>query len=329
MVYNYCASMVNSTGETKHPLYFLAISGLVNLLLNIILVIGFGMSVEGVAIGTIAAQYLSAVLILVYMMNIKSCIRFSFKKLCFDLDSVKRMLVIGIPSGIQSILFSFSNVLIQSSINSFGDLVMAGNAAAANLEGFCYVAMNAVYRAALTFTGQNYGAKKYKNIKLITFQTVMCAALIGVFVAVLILGLRDFFIGLYITGDGLTPAELEVTMTAAMKRLYYILPLYFMCGMMEALCGVMRGMGRSTMTMIFSLLGACAFRILWIETVFKYLLHSIEGVYISYPISWFLVISLNLIYIVYYYRKITRDKKKEAFFDRIRLHRYNKDTSIK
>ena len=329
LIYNYCASMVNSVGETKRPLIFLAISGAVNLLLNVVLVVGCGMGVDGVAIGTIASQYLSAILIIGYMMKTDSCIKFSFKKLCFDLVCVKKMLVIGVPSGIQSVLFSLSNVLIQSSVNSFGEFVMAGNAAAANIEGFCYVAMNAVYRAALTFTGQNYGAKKYKNIKTIALQTVGCATVIGLFVAVVSLLFKDFLLGLYISGEGLTPEAFETTFNAGLKRFYYILPLYFMCGIMEALCGVMRGMGKSTATMIFSLVGACGLRIFWIQVVFKYLIPTIEGVYISYPISWFLVISLNAIYVFYFYRRLMRDAHKEVFFDKIRTHRYNKDPNMK
>ncbi len=322
LLYNYCTSIVNATGETKKPLIILAISGLVNVALNFILVAGFHMGVEGVAIGTIASQYLSAVMILIYMMRIDSCIKFSFRKLCLDLQSIKRMLVIGVPSGVQASLFSLSNVLLQSSINSFGDLVMAGNAAAANLEGFCYVAMNAVSRASLTFAGQNMGAKKYKNIKLITFQTVICATVIGIAAAAVVLIFRDFFVGLYVSDDGITKEALKITTDAAMSRLFYILPLYFLCGVMEALCGVIRGMGRSTTAMIFSLLGACVFRIAWIETVFKYLLPTVEGIYLSYPISWLLIVLLDLIYLIYYYRRITREKQTEAFFDKLKNHRY-------
>ena len=317
-VYNYCASIVNATGETKKPLLFLAISGAVNLLLNIILVAGFKMGVDGVAIGTIASQYLSAVLILLYMRRLDSCIKFSFKKLCFDMNSIKRMLVIGIPSGIQSTLFSLSNVIIQSSVNSFGDMVMAGNAAAANLEGFVYVAMNAVSKASLNFAGQNMGAKKYKNIKLVMFQTVACAAVIGLISGAVILLFRDFFVGLYVSSDGITAEAYAQSVNAAMTRLFYILPFYFLCGIMEALCGVIRGMGKSTITMIFSLIGACALRIVWIETVFKYLMPTIEGIYVSYPVSWLLVILFDVVYFVFFYRKLRRKKHVNEYIDRLK-----------
>ncbi len=322
MVYNYCTAIVNATGETKKPLIFLAISGFVNLLLNILLVALCGMGVEGVAIGTIASQYLSAALILIYMMRVDSPIKFSFKKLCLDKASIKRMLVIGIPSGLQSTLFSFSNVLIQSSVNGFGDLVMAGNAAASNLEGFSYIAMNAVYRASLNFTGQNVGAKKYKNIKIITIQTVICASVIGLVCAAIILLFRNALVGLYISDEGITAEAFKITWDAAMKRLFYILPLYFLCGVMEALCGVLRGMGKSISAMVFSLVGACAFRIIWIETVFKFISPEINTVYLSYPISWLLVIIMDLIYLIYSYRKIVRQTPTDALFNKIKRHSY-------
>ena len=317
-LYNYCASIVNATGETKKPLLFLAISGAVNLLLNVILVALFGMGVDGVAIGTIASQYLSAVLILNYMRRLDSCIKFSFKKLCFDISSIKRMLIIGIPSGVQGTLFALSNVLIQSSINSFGEWTMAGNAAAANLEGFVYTAMNSVYKAALTFAGQNMGAKKYKNIKIITYQTIACATVIGLVSGGLIVLFRDFFVGLYVTGEGISQEAYELSFNTAVTRIFYILPVYFLCGIMDSLCGIIRGMGKSTVSMIFSLVGACALRVVWIETVFKYLFHTVESIYLSYPVSWILVISFSLTYFIYYYRKLRKEEKLDAYMDRIK-----------
>lgn len=324
-IYNYCTSIVNATGETKKPLIILAISGAVNVILNLILVVGFDRGVDGVAIGTIASQYLSAILILIYMMRVDNCIKFSFKKLCFDWGGVKKMLVIGIPSGIQGVLFSLSNVLIQSSVNGFGDPVMAGAAAAANLEGFCYVATNSVYRAALTFSGQNMGAKKYKNIKLIAIQAVLCSTVIAIVCTGIIMLFRDFFVGLYIADD--TPKDvLKDTIEAAMTRIFCMFPLYFLLGIMEAMCGIIRGMGKSIITMIFSLTGACFFRILWLQTAFKYVnvLHSPAGIFISYPISWFMVAALEVIYFIYLYRKLTRGSRVDSLIHKIKTHSYNK-----
>ncbi len=304
MLYNYCASMVRSMGDTKHPLIFLTISGVVNVILNLFFVIVFGMGVEGVAIATIASQYLSAGMILVFMMRSDSCIRFSPKKLGFDEKIVKKILYIGIPSGIQGCLFSFSNVLIQSSINSFGDIVMAGNAAGSNIEGFVYIAMNAVYHASLTFVGQNMGAKKYHNIKKITLLCAICVTVIGLGMSGFFFLFREFFVGLYVSGEG---AIREAVMDAAFRRMTFIMMLYFLCGIMEVLCGTMRGMGKSITAMIISLLGACAFRILWLETVFK-LFPKIESVYISYSISWTLTIVAYIICLIVYYRRLVRPK---------------------
>lgn len=318
MVYNYCTAIVNATGETKKPLIILAVSGLTNLILNVILVAGFKMGVAGVAIGTIASQYLSATLILIYMRKIDSCIKFSFRNMCFDWESIKKMLVIGIPSGIQSVLFNFSSVLIQSSINGFGDWVMAGNAAAANIEGFAYIAMNSVYRASLTFSGQNMGAKKYRNIKTVAIQSGLCAAVIGVVCAGVILIFREPLIGIYVSSEGITPEAYRETIDAASTRMFSILPFYFFCGVMEAMCGILRGMGKSMSSMIISLFGACVFRIVWIETVFKFLLPSLVGLYICYPISQALVVLIDVVYFIFVYQRLTRDRHADAYIERLK-----------
>ena len=302
MLYNYCASMVRSMGDTKHPLIFLTISGVVNVVLNLFFVAVFGMGVEGVAIATIASQYLSAIMILVFMMRSDTCIRFTPKKLGLDAKIVKKILYIGIPSGIQGCLFSFSNVLIQSSINSFGDIVMAGNAAGANIEGFVYIAMNSVYHAALTFVGQNMGARKYHNIKKITLLCAICVTVIGLVMAGFFFLFREFFVGLYVSGEGVIR---EAVMNAAFRRMSFLMIPYFLCGIMEVLCGTMRGMGKSITAMVISLLGACAFRILWLETVFK-IFPQIECVYISYAISWVLTIIAYIVCLIVYYRRLVR-----------------------
>lgn len=296
MLYNYCASMVRSTGDTKNPLIFLTVSGVVNVVLNLIFVVVLGMDVEGVALATIASQYLSAGMILVFMMRSNSCIHFSMRKLRLDAKIVKKILYIGIPSGLQGCLFSFSNVLIQSSINSFGPEVVSGNAAGANIDGFVYIAMNAVYHAALTFVGQNMGAKKYKNIKQITVLCAICATVIGIFGALFFHVFREFFVGLYVSGN-------DAVAEAAYLRMIYIMFPYFLCGVMEALCGTMRGMGKSISAMVISLLGACVFRIVWLETIFK-IFPKIECVYLSYPISWTLTIVAYIVCLIVYYRRL-------------------------
>lgn len=311
MVYNYCASMVRSTGDTKHPLIFLSISGMVNVILNLVLVIFFHMGVAGVAIGTIVSQYLSAIMIIVFMHRSEGPMQLSFSRLRLHWGLVKRMLYIGIPSGLQGTLFSLSNVIIQSALNGFdtelgmaGSLV-AGNTAAGNLEGFVYIAMNAVYQASMTFVGQNVGAQKYRNIKKITFLCVLCVSVIGLVSGGVILLFRDFFMGLYVSGGSAQVLE------TAFLRLLIILPFYWLCGVMEVLSGSLRGMGKSVTAMVISLLGACVLRIVWIKTIFVFF-HSLECIYISYPVSWILVILFDSIFLIYYYRKLTRFKPSRS-----------------
>lgn len=303
MMYNYCAAMLRSTGDTKRPLIFLSISGIVNVVLNLFFVAVLGMGVEGVAFATIASQYLSAVMILVYMAKTDSVLKFSFRKLRLNRLIIKKILAVGIPSGIQSSLFSLSNVMIQSSINFFGDVVVAGNAAGGNLEGFVYIAMNAMYHAALTFVGQNVGAKKYENIKRITFYCATCAAVIGLAVGGIILIFGEFFVGLY-------ASEPEVV-AAGLTRNWAILPFYWMCGVMEALCGSIRGMGKSMTTMVISLLGACVLRVVWCQTLAVWF-RTVNMVYWCWPVSWTVVIAASLIALVYFYRQLLSQRAFSA-----------------
>lgn len=305
LIYNYCAAMVRSTGDTKHPLIFLSISGLVNVILNLLLVAGMGMGVEGVAIGTIVSNYLSAALILGFMAKSEGCMKFSVRKLCLDWSEIRRILYIGIPSGIQGSLFSLSNVMIQSGINSFGDVIMAGNTAASNLEGFVYIAMNAVYHASLTFVGQNMGAKRYHNIKKITWYSVICVTVIGLSFGGVMLLFRHFFVGLYAPGN-------EIVAEYAIKRMFSILPVYFLCGVMEVLSGSIRGMGKSITTMVTSLLGACVFRVIWVKVIYYFVPRDIEYIYLSYPISWLLVVLFNALFFIVYYRKLTHSVPRDA-----------------
>ena len=302
MLYNYSAAMVRSTGDTKHPLIFLTIAGIINVVLNIVLVAGFHMGVAGVAIATVASQVVSAVMILVFMHRSETCLKFSFRALRIDPGKLKKILLIGIPSGLQGVLFSLSNVIIQSSINSFGDTVMAGSSAASNLEGFVYIAMNAIYQVALTFVGQNVGARTYHNIKKIIWCCIGVVTAIGLIMGGAFLLLRNFLVGLY------APDNPEV-LAAALQRLYIILPTYFMCGIMEVLCGGLRAMGKSITAMVISLAGACGLRILWINTIFV-LVRTPECIYISYPISWFITLMFHLIFLLYFTHRLLHPKDK-------------------
>ncbi len=279
MVYNYCASMLRSTGDTAHPLIFLSISGIANVILNVIMVVGFGLGALGVGIATSVSTWLSAVMILVFMMRGRGYLHFDIREMKIHKDKLLKIIRIGLPAGLQSCMFSLSNVMIQSAVNSFElKTFIAGNTAAASIEGFVYIAMNSFYHAALTFVGQNVGAKRYENIAKITWLCTACVLGIGILVGGAAVLFGHQLLGIYAPGN-------EVAIEYGMRRLYIVAGTYFLCGLMEVSCGVMRGMGNSTAPMIMSLLGSCVFRIVWILTVFA-AFHTPEMLYISYPISW-------------------------------------------
>ncbi len=303
MIFNYTAAMVRSLGDTMRPLIFLSVSGVVNVVLNVVLVAFFGMSVDGVAIATIVSQYLSAVMITVHLLRHNGVLRLKIKKFSLrHTDIIKRLLYVGIPSGIQSSLFSLSNVMLQSAVNSLGDATMAGCSAANSLEGFVYIAMNAVYQASLTFVGQNVGAGRYENIKKVLLNCILTVTAIGIIGAVLILGFNDFFLDIYIKDSPLA-------FSAGLERLWIVLPFYFLCGTMEVFSGGLRSMGKSISAMLVSLIFACLLRIVWVKTVFV-AFPTLTALYLSYPISWALASLFHLIITFTTYRKLVKRNKK-------------------
>ena len=309
LLYNYIASMLRSAGDSKRPLIFLAISGLVNVGLNIFLVTVFKLDVAGVAIATIAAQYISAVMALVYLMRSKGMLHFSFKRLRIDAKKLKKLLYIGIPSGIQGSLFSLSNTFIQAAMNSIditagaGGHIIDGFAATSNLEGFVYIAMHSIYSVALTFIGQNVGAKKYKNIKKLTVYSVGIVLVIGLSMAAVMLIFQRQLLSLYISGS-------DVAMSAAITRFSIIIPTYFFCGIMDTLCGTLRALDRSVTSMVISLTSTCGLRIVWIQTVFAYF-GTGESLFLSYPVSWILSCVIHLVFIIITTKKLLKRQSEE------------------
>lgn len=301
LLYNYCAAILRSANDAKRPLYFLLISGAVNVLLNLLFVGGFGMSVDGVALATVISQYLSATLIVTYMVRSKEKFRVSIKNLCLDAGAVKDILMIGIPSGIQTTLFSLSNVLIQANINSFGELTMAGNSAAVNLESFIHTAMVSMYHAALAFVGQNMGAKRYDNVKRVAFNCIFLVVVIGTGVSLFIGLFRIPLIGLYTDSS-------EVVKWAT-YRMLFMLPVYPLCGMMDVTSATLRAMGRSITAMVNALLGACAFRIVWVSVIFNFVSRDIGWIYAAFGISYVIGIALNSTFIVLKYRSIKKEEQ--------------------
>lgn len=301
LLYNYCAAILRSKGDTVRPLIFLLISGAVNVVLNFIFVAALGMSVDGVALATAISQYLSAAMIIVYMARGTDELRFSPKHLSLDIDSVKGILLIGIPSGIQTTLFSLSNVLIQSSVNSFGELAMAGNSASANLESFIHTAMVSIYHAALAFVGQNMGAKRYENIKRLAFNCIAIVSVIGIVISAVIFLFRNPLLSLYTDSD-------EVVKWAT-YRMLFMLPVYPLCGIMDVTSATLRSMGRSVTAMINALVGACAFRIVWVSVIFNFVARDIGWIYAAFGISYVIGIVLNSTFIVSQYRSLKKGIK--------------------
>ncbi len=290
MVYNYCAAALRAKGDTVRPLIFLAISGLSNVLLNLWMVLGFGMGAVGVGIATAVSQYLAAIMIVVYMSCfLKDSCRISLRHMTIKRDKLYLMLKLGIPAGLQGVLFSFSNVLIQSSINSFGiKALVDGNAASANVEGFIYTAMNSVYQGAITFVGQHVGARRFERINRVIFSCMGLVTVIGLITGGLVILLGRPLLHFYIS----SPEAIWY----GQRRMMIICSGYFLCGLMEVGCGVLRGMGKTFMPMIVSLAGACGLRILWILTIFRIpAFHTVPCLYISWPISWLITATVHFI----------------------------------
>ncbi len=279
MLYNFGAAILRAIGDTKRPLYFLSVAGVVNVILNLFFVIVLYWSVFGVALATVISQIISAWFVLRCLMKETGGIRVEIKKLYIHKDKIKRMLQIGVPAGLQSVLFSISNVLIQSSINSFGATVVAGNSAASNIEGFVYAAMNAFYQANISFTSQNMGARKYYRLNRILLTALGCVTVTGLVAGV----------SCYIAGPTLLSlyTNSQKVIATGMVRMGYICLPYFIIGIMEVMVGSLRGMGYAVLPMIVSLVGTCALRIVWLQTIFQIdRFHNVEVVYAVYPITW-------------------------------------------
>ena len=286
MLYNFGAATMRAVGDTKRPMYYLMISGLVNVLLNLLLVIGFGMDVDGVAIATVVSQVVSMVLVLMCLLRTRGATQLNLHECRIDSRSLREIIRIGLPAGLQGSLFSVSNVLIQSSVNSFGSLVVAGNGVAANLEGFVYTAMNAQHQAAMTFASQNYGARKPERVRKTLWCCLGVVSVIGLVMGFGFRALGPQLMGLY-------NSEAEV-ISRGLIRMGIIMPTYFICGMMDVMVGQLRGIGYAVMPMIVSLTGACLLRIVWILTIFAQD-HTLEILYLSYPVSWAVTFAIHMI----------------------------------
>lgn len=297
MLYNFGSAILRAIGDTKRPLMFLTVAGVVNVICNVTFIVFLGRGVDGVALATVLSQALSAFLVLSCLLKTNECYKIEISKLRFTKDKLLQILRLGIPAGIQGCLFSISNVLIQSSVNSFGADTMAGNSACSNIEGFVYVIMNAFHHTALSFTSQNYGAKNFERIKKVCFNCMILVIACGMGAGLLAYGFGPSLLSLYANST-----DRDVVVHYGMIRMQIIMLTYFTCGTMDCMVGCIRGLGYSVMPTIVSLLGACGFRILWIFTVFASL-RSLECLYMSYPISWVITTTAHIICFSIIFRK--------------------------
>ena len=299
MVYNFGSALLRAKGDTQRPLIILFVSGIINVILNLIFVICFKLDVAGVGWATVISQCISAILVIIILIRETDDFHLDFRCLKLDSHIFARIVKIGLPAGFQGIMFSFSNVIIQSSVNSFGASLIAGNAAACNLEGFIYTSMNGFSQGALTFCSQNMGAKKPDRIKKVVWISQLSIIVIGAVMGGIFLLFGHGLLGIY--------SKSEEVIACGMGRLKIIFTTYYLCGMMDGLANSIRGIGHSLMPVISSLLGACIFRIIWLATVFQLpQFHIPATIFLSYPISWILTFMVNLVWYNKYIRKLTQ-----------------------
>ena len=303
LVYNFGAAILRAVGDTRRPLYYLFVAGCVNVVLNLFFVVVCGRGVDGVAIATVISQVISAALIVRCLVKSDGMYRLNLSMLKLHRQKVIQIARIGLPAGFQGAIFSISNVLIQSSVNSFGSIAMAGNTAASNIEGFIYTCMNAVYQTSLSFTSQNLGAGKIKRNSRFLVECLVVVFLVGAVMGFLAYTFGAELLRIYSTD----PEVIE----NGLHRMRVICQTYYLCGMMDVTVGALRGLGYSVMPMLVSLAGVCGVRIVWIFTAFVWS-RSLFTLYISYPISWGATFVIHLICFAVVYRKLKARRGAQA-----------------
>lgn len=298
MLYNYGAAILRAVGDTKRPLIFLVVSGVTNACLNLLLVIVFKMDVAGVAIATVISQMISCILVLTCLYKTDAVYQFRFKKLRIKWEYLGQIFRIGIPAGIQSTLISFSNVLLQSSVNSFGSIAMAGYTAANNVLSFLYMGANSITQACMSFTSQNYGARKPKRMDKVLIDGLILQVVICLTLGVLAYVFGNQVSNIYTDDPNVIKCSVEILALTTVP--------YFLCGFMDTFPGVLRGMGRSTVPMILCLLGTVGVRILWIYCFFPHN-RTLGYLFVSYPVSWIATIVMQLIYYIFIRKEVHKE----------------------
>lgn len=288
MVYNFGSAVLRAVGDTRRPLFYLVAAGAVNVLLNLFFVINLRLDVAGVAIATVISQCVSALLVVRCLLREKGAIRLVPSELKVSPDKLIQIMKIGVPAGLQGVVFSISNVVIQSSVNSFGAVVMAGNSAAMNIELYVYFAQNAFYQAILSFTSQNYGAGRIGRIYKVLKRGLLCSVTVGGVMGALCIIFGRTLLGIYSTSENV--------IEAGMSRIWILCGTYTLCGVMDDMVGAIRGVGYSVLPMTVSLIGSCVLRIAWVAAAFQIdAFRSVTTVYLSYPVSWMLTAGAHVL----------------------------------
>ena len=287
MLYNFGSAVLRAIGDTRRPLYYLTAAGILNVFLNLFFVLVLKFGVDGVALATVASQALAAALVLLNLSRQENACAFRFQKLKLTRRKLLKIARIGLPAGIQGCIFSLSNVVIQSSVNSFGDIAIAGNSAAMSIEGFVYISMNSFHQTVLSFTSQNYGAGEYKRIPRILAWGLLFVTSVGLGMGSLVLIFKDRLLSFYVKENA------AAAIAFGSRRLLIICATYFTCGTMDVAVGALRGLGYSITPTVVSLTGVCGFRLVWIYTYFR-THRTPEILYLSYPVSWVITTSIHL-----------------------------------
>ena len=303
MLYNYGAAILRAVGDTRRPLLFLIVAGIVNAVLNVILVVKFHMAVEGVAIATVVSQFISCVLVLWCLWKSESSYQLRFSKLRINASYLGQIFQVGVPAGIQSVVINFSNALLQSSVNSFGSTAMAGYTAANNLLGFLYASVNSVTQACMSFTSQNLGVKKFERMDRVLIDCGIISLVIAGTVGTTFYLFGPEILQIYTKEPDVIQAGMEIISITTIP--------YFLCGIMDLIPGALRGMGRSGVPMVLSIIGTVGTRIVWIYGVFpRY--RSLFILFISYPVSWIITISLQVVCFLLVRKQIRASYVSEA-----------------
>lgn len=300
IVYNFGSALLRAKGDTKRPLYILFGAGIINVILNLVFVISFGLGVAGVSLATVISQTFSAVLVTLILMTEKDEFRLEIKKLKIHGDILSRILKIGLPAGIQGMIFSISNIVIQSSANAYGSIIVAGNSSSQSVEGFIYTSMNGFAQGVLTFVSQNRGARKFDRIKKVYCVSLACVTVIGGILGTLVIIFGQQVFSIF--------SKNQAVINAAQNRMAIIAATYFLCGLMDCSANTLRGLGYSMTPMVITLLGACGLRILYLATFYQIpRFHTYQSIFVSYPLSWGITFLVLLVVLIFVFRKMGKE----------------------